>query len=169
MTLCVKSAFITNKLFRGQSSTAIRLMSAGYPKDEAFFSLPSFVVVGASIEKAKFGNKVLRAYKVKGYNVTPINKKVDAIEGISCEESLTSYAQNNPGTAEKTGVSIVTPPAATKAVIEEGLSLGFRNFFLQPGTVDASVAPALDKARSQNARIIESCVLRQLDLDPHHF
>lgn len=135
------------------------------PKE--FFKLPAFVVVGASTEKAKFGNKVLRAYQSKGFKVTPINKKVDVIEGIPCEESLTSYSAKHPDVA-KVGVSIVTPPAVTRQIVEEGLSLGYRNFFFQPGTVDHSVEAVLDGAAQ--AHFVQSCVLVELGIDdPHHF
>eukprot|EP01039_Chlorochromonas_danica_P010223 gene10223-11315_t len=138
-----------------------------------YFDLPAFVVVGASNEKAKFGNKVLRAYQLKGYPVTPINKKVPTIEGLSCEASLTAYAEKHRDKVCQIGVSVVTPPAVTQGVVEEGLSLGYKHFFFQPGTLNEQVSAFLQAAKKDGkveTVIDDSCVLVELNIeDPHHF
>ena len=130
------------------------------PSVVKFFSLDQFVVVGASTDITKFGNKVLRCYQVHDYTVIPINKKESTIEGLACKASLKEVPN-----AEKTGVSIVTPPAVTKQVIEEGISLGFRHFFFQPGTVDVNVRQTIEQAKEKykkDIQFIESCVLIEL-------
>ena len=40
-----------------------------------FLSQGPYAVVGASSDRAKFGNKVLRAYQSKGWKVYPINPR----------------------------------------------------------------------------------------------
>jgi hypothetical protein len=37
------------------------------------------------------------------------------------------------------GVSIITPPGVTRLILEEGVAMGFKHFFLQPGTFDEEV------------------------------
>jgi predicted CoA-binding protein len=123
---------------------------------KTFFKLPLFAVVGASNNREKFGNKVLRCYQQYSRHVVPISKVSDNVEGVDSLNSLTRLAEKlqeaqaaladsnihakykNVRVAD-VGVSIITPPAVTRAVLEEGLTLGYRNFFLQPGTVDEDV------------------------------
>jgi len=144
----------------------------------SFFKLPLFAVVGASSERSKFGNKVLRAYQEKSMNALPISKKQTTIEGIPCVDSLSTLSHNltvetefpqlqgitNPSMV---GVSIITPPAATRAVLEEGALLGYTNFFLQPGTCDAEVEKYIATLKKGNKQmnIIQGCVLVELDVD----
>ena len=146
----------------------------------SFFKLPLFAVVGASSERAKFGNKVLRAFQEKSLNALPISKKQATIEGIPCIDSLKTLSHNltvetefpqlqgitNPSMV---GVSVVTPPAATRAVLEEGAHLGYTNFLLQPGTCDAEVEKYITTLQKGNDKmnIIQGCVLVELGVDPH--
>lgn len=148
--------------------------------NKAFFKLQLFAVVGASNERSKFGNKVLRAFQGKSLHVIPISKKQDSIEGIACMDSLASLArkvtddvdfQQAVGVTSTSdiGVSIVTPPGATRSVLEEGLKLGYKHFFLQPGTYDEIVEEFMAQAKKTNYELnfIQSCVLREFDIDPH--
>jgi predicted CoA-binding protein len=135
----------------------------------SFFSPSShkvFAVVGASAERSKFGNKVLRAYKHRDFACVPVNKKVPAIEGLACMESLTAIQQALPlhgaTSMAEVGVSVVTPPAVTSAVIQEGFALGCRQFLLQPGTYDETVDATC--AALEDVHIIKSCVLVDLDV-----
>jgi uncharacterized protein len=136
------------------------------PKEikQFFSSLKQFAVVGASADPSKFGNKILRCYLAHDKAVIPINKSAAAgsllIEGLAAKSSIAEIED-----AVHTGVSIVTPPAVTKKVIEEGLSLGFRNFFLQPGTADEAVQQLIASEKTKlgnDVHFIQSCVLVQL-------
>ncbi|RYH08075.1 CoA-binding protein [archaeon] len=131
-----------------------------------YFALPQFVVVGASVDREKFGNKVLRAYKEKGYKATPINTRADVIEDLPTAVSLTAFAAKLGGEVGQVGVSIITPPAVTKSIMQEGLALGYKYYFLQPGTADASVQELIDSwHREKKAHVIQDCVLVQLDVE----
>lgn len=137
------------------------------PKEvQAFFNLKQFVVVGASTDRNKFGNKILRCYVDHGKTVIPINKKETEIEGLVCKTGIQEIPSQQ---AIDTGVSIVTPPAVSKQVIEDGIKLGFRNFFLQPGTADATVEEVIQREQAKygkNIRFIQDCVLVQLGCHP---
>lgn len=147
---------------------------------KAFLKLPLFAVVGASSDRSKFGNKVLRAYQEHSFKVIPVSKKQDIIEGVASVDSLTTLANKVTGetdfqlavgvnTPANIGVSIVTPPAATRLVLEEGLKLGYTNFFLQPGTYDDAVEDYIleVKEANHNLNIIQSCMLVELGVNPH--
>jgi predicted CoA-binding protein len=129
-----------------------------------FFDLEQFAVVGASKDRSKFGNKVLRCYGLHQKTAIPINKTEKEVEGIAALESLTVLAEQNPNSVAKTGISIITPPAVTRQVLEEGISRGYRWFFLQPGTIDAPVRNYLTEARQidPSIKVIEDCVLVRL-------
>ena len=45
-------------------------------------------LVGASNDKSKFGNRIYRDLKNKGYNVVPINPKDEKIEGDKAYTSI---------------------------------------------------------------------------------
>ena len=74
--------------------------------------------MGASNDREKFGNKVLRCYIEHGYRVVPINTRTKQIEGLTCETSLSSLVQkcnskmygDDIQDASQIGVSIITPP-----------------------------------------------------------
>jgi predicted CoA-binding protein len=142
-----------------------------------FFQLEHFVVVGASRDQHKFGNKVLRCYKEQGLPVTAVNNKIEnssgreEIEGMPTVASLTAFVESIAGSSTTlvpaitcVGVSIITPPAVTRVVLEEGVALGITHFFLQPGTTDASVKAYMKrvKASHKEVSILEGCVLVEL-------
>lgn len=123
--------------------------------------------MGASTDRNKFGNKVLRCYAQHRYAVTPINKKQPEIEGIACIGTLTEWynglAAKNPDL--KTGVSIITPPGVTKLILQEGISLGIKHFYLQPGTYDSETDDFLKEESNLHLNIVKSCVLVELGFD----
>lgn len=107
------------------------------PAVDAFLAGHSFAVVGASADRGKFGNKVLRAYLQAGRKVYPVNPKLDEIEGQRCYPDLASL----PGPVF--GVSIVTPPAVTEQVVEQAAAAGIGHVWMQPGAEsDAAIARA---------------------------
>jgi hypothetical protein len=71
-----------------------RLYATTMPKTSRyadFFACEMFLVVGASEDRSKFGNKVLRCYKQKGRYAVPVNKRVSVIEDLPVVESLTQF------------------------------------------------------------------------------
>ena len=102
--------------------------------------------------------------------MTPINKNVNEIEGLQCHSTLTQWyndlnmnSKNNNVTA---GVSIITPPGVTKMILEEGLSLGIKHFYLQPGTYDDITLEFIESQRVvYEFDIVKSCVLVELGFD----
>ena len=79
---------------------------------EAFLDGDPFAVAGASTNREKYGNKVLRAYLQNGRDAWPINPRADEIEGVPCYPDLEAL----PGTPH--GLSIITPPALTEGILD---------------------------------------------------
>lgn len=104
---------------------------------DAFLAGAPHAVVGASADREKYGNKVLRVYMQRGRPVYPVNPRAPQIEGLEAFASLAALPQTPHG------VSIVTPPAISEQVVEEAARQGIRHLWMQPGAEsDQAVARA---------------------------
>ena len=74
--------------------------------------MPTIAVIGASSDRAKFGNKCVRAYAQRGYQVYPVNPKEATIEGWSAFKSVLDI----PGEIDR--VSIYLPPSLCGKVLD---------------------------------------------------
>lgn len=110
-----------------------------------FLSSGPYAVVGASSDRDKYGNKVLRAYQQQGQEVYPINPRADVIEGLKVYPSLGAVP------VKVRGVSIITPPASTERVVEEAAAAGAELVWMQPG---AESAAAIRKAETLGLKVI---------------
>ncbi len=95
-----------------------------------FMSSGPYAVVGASANRDKYGNKVLRAYQQHGQEVYPINPRADAIEGLKAYPSLAAVP------VKLRAVSIITPPKVTEQVVKEAAAAGVKFVWMQPGAED---------------------------------
>ncbi len=107
------------------------------PQIQAFLNGSPFAVVGASTDRSKYGNMVLRTYLQKELAVTPVNPRADEVEGVAAVKSLSDIE----GTVH--GISVITPPSITEKVVEECIQLNIRHIWMQPGAEsDAAVTAA---------------------------
>lgn len=91
------------------------------PEIVRFLAIGAFVVVGASADRAKYGNKVLRCYLQHGLPVVAVNPRLDVVEGVPCHASLAVV----PGPAR--AVSVIAPPAAASAIVADALLAGVKH------------------------------------------
>jgi predicted CoA-binding protein len=112
---------------------------------QAFLAGDRYAVVGASRDRSKYGNRVLRVYLQNDREVVAVNPKVDEVEGVPSYPSLSALP------APVHGVSIITPPAVTARVIDEAIELGIRHLWLQPGAEDDA---AIARARAAGVNVI---------------
>jgi predicted CoA-binding protein len=96
-------------------------------KMNAFLAGSSYAVVGASNDRRKYGNKVLRAFLQNQKEVFPVNPHEAEIEGLPCYPELGSLPEPVHGAA------IVTPPEVTEDIIEQAARAGIRHVWIQPG------------------------------------
>jgi predicted CoA-binding protein len=125
-------------------------------KIKTFLAGKRFAVVGASQDREKYGNKVLRVYQQNSLDVVPVNPTADEVEGIKAYSDLPTV----PGDID--GVSIITPPRVTEQVVNQALSLGIKNVWMQPGAENAT---AIDAATYAGANVIAGgpCILVALN------
>ncbi|MCU0726405.1 MAG: CoA-binding protein [Planctomycetes bacterium] len=124
-------------------------------KIDAFLSGTSFAVAGASTDRAKYGNRVLRAYLERKMPVTPIHPREKEIEGIPTVRDVASLPEGVHG------LSIVTPPLFTETVVDQAISKGIRHLWMQPG---AESEGAISRATAAGCVVIHggACVLVEL-------
>jgi uncharacterized protein len=94
---------------------------------ENFIGQHKLAVVGVSRDTKKFGNMAYKALKEKGYQVYPINRNVEAVEGDRCFADLSALPE------KVDGVLIVVPPAETEKVVREADAAGIKNVWMQQG------------------------------------
>lgn len=119
---------------------------------EEYMRSGPYAVVGASTDRSKYGNKVLRAYQQKGFTVYPINPKADEVEGLKAYPDLASLPER------VAGISVITPPAVTEKVVDAAAAAGVRCVWMQPG---AESPEAVRKAEEHGMGVIAdgSCFL----------
>lgn len=117
-----------------------------------FLASGPYAVVGASNDRAKYGNKVLRAYQNKGWKVYPVNPREQEVEGLQAYPNLASVPE------PPRGVSIITPPPVTERVVAEAADAGAKFVWMQPG---AESPEAVRIARERGLEVIAdgSCFL----------
>ena len=119
---------------------------------EDFLRQGPYAVVGASNDRAKYGNRVLRAYVHKGWKVYPVNPRESTVEGLQAYPDLKSLPET------PRGVSIITPPKITERVVAEAADAGAKFVWMQPG---AESPEAIRIARERGLEVIAdgSCFL----------
>jgi predicted CoA-binding protein len=119
---------------------------------DAFLAGDSFAVVGASRNREKYGNKVLRSYLQAGRRVYAVNPSIADVEGQPCYPDLASLPERVHG------VSIITPPSVTEGIVEQAAAAGIRYVWMQPG---AESPQAIRRAEELGLTVIHSgpCVL----------
>ncbi|BCS52820.1 CoA-binding protein [Geobacter sp. SVR] len=127
---------------------------------ERFLASSQFGVVGASSNRQKYGNRVLRCYVQSGYKAIPVNPGEAEIEGIPCVSSIPSLP------AEVKSISMITPPAVTEKLVPEAIAHGIENIWMQPGA-ESATAVALCREKGINVIADGSCLLVQLGFHDH--
>jgi predicted CoA-binding protein len=120
-----------------------------------FLASPAFAVIGASNNRDKFGNKVLRCYITNHKTVYPIHPIEKEVEQRPCVKSVAQL----PDTVES--ISIVTPPLLTEKIISQAITKGIKNIWMQPG---AASQAAIDECVKNGINVIANgpCILVEL-------
>lgn len=117
-----------------------------------FLSAEAFAVAGASTNRNKYGNKVLRCYQQHGRQVVPVNPRAEMIEGLPCTASVSEL----PGNVKS--LSVITPPKVTEQIVEQAILHGIENIWMQPG---AESPEAISRCEEAGINVIAdgSCLL----------
>ena len=114
-------------------------------------------VVGASRDRRKFGNKAVRAFLHRGYDVVPINPYDGVIEGVPAYASVLDV----PRSIDVATVYL-TPPIGER-VIDEIADKGIGEVWLNPGADGARV---VERARALGLNPILDCSIVAIGESP---
>ncbi|GAE89443.1 CoA-binding protein [Acetivibrio straminisolvens] len=118
--------------------------------EEKMLEKKVWAVVGASDNPDKFGSKIYKKLKSKGYKVYPVNPNYETIDGDKCYSDLSSL----PEVPEV--IDMVVAPKHGMKVIEEASRLGVQNIWLQPGTHNKEIMELIE---SKGLNAVQACVL----------
>lgn len=106
---------------------------------EQFLKSAEFAVIGASSNRKKYGNKVLRCYLQHHMAVYPVHPTEELVEGLPVFSSLMRLPN------EVQSISIITPPKITEEVVTQAIERGIKNIWMQPGAEsDRAIQNCLD-------------------------
>lgn len=93
----------------------------------------TWAVVGASDNRAKFGNRVYRVLRERGYVVYPVNLTLETVEGDRAYPDVGAL----PAGVEV--LDIVIPPQRVPPVLDQAKAAGITRIWLQPGAESPEV------------------------------
>jgi predicted CoA-binding protein len=118
-------------------------------------------ILGASADRAKFGNKSVRAHLLAGYDVYPVNPKAGLIEDCQAYASLKEIPVERLDR-----ISVYLPPSVGMAVMPEIAAAQAGEVWFNPGS---STGALLDRARELGIQAITGCSIVDLGLSPREF
>lgn len=92
-----------------------------------FLNQKSFAVIGSFRNESKYAFRILRKLRKKGYEVCPVNPRLDEVDGLKCYKSISDM----PFAVDV--ANIVTPPEITERIVRECKDKGVYRVWLQPG------------------------------------
>ncbi len=122
--------------------------------------MPTAVVLGASSNRSKFGNKAVRAFQKAGWIVIPVNPRETAIEGIQCATDL-GAVRCHPDV-----LSVYLPPRVVEDLAGAIAALAPAEVWLNPGTSNVQVLEALAR---HSLELVQDCTLVRLGMQPGDF
>jgi hypothetical protein len=120
--------------------------------------MPTVAILGASSDRAKFGNKSVRAHLKMGYTVYPVNPKGGEIEGLKVYCSLSEIP---PGKLDS--ISVYLPPKIGLKALDEISARGCNQLWLNPGSDSPEV---VQKARCLELPVVQACSMIGIGISP---
>lgn len=123
-------------------------------------SPPTVAVVGASSDRAKFGNKAVRAYAAEGWTVYPINPKGGVIEGIEAVEDVRQVDRPIDR------ITIYLPPAVTLRLLPDLAEFSDTQIWFNPGSWNDEV---IERATELALPFVQGCSIVDIGRSPSEF
>ena len=119
--------------------------------------MKTVAIIGASVDRSKFGNKAVRAFARQGYTVYPVNPKETHNEGLPAFKSIAEVP------VRPNLVSVYLPPPVLLKVLPDIAAKGCDELWLNPGTESREV---LALAEQLKLNVIQACSIVGIGLSP---
>ena len=119
--------------------------------------MKTVVVIGASANRRKFGNKAVRAFRQQGYSVYPVNPHEPQIEGLKVYKSILDVP------VRPDLVSVYLPPLVMLQVLPDIAAKGCGELWLNPGTDSDEVVA---EAERLGLNVIRACSIVGVGVSP---
>ncbi|MBI3874619.1 MAG: CoA-binding protein [Verrucomicrobia bacterium] len=119
--------------------------------------MQTIAILGASNDRAKFGNKAVRAFVQQGWTVYPVNPKEASIEGLPAFKSIADV----PGRPNR--ISVYLPPPVLMKVLPDIAAKGCDELWLNPGAESDEV---LAEAERLGLNVIQACSIVGVGVSP---
>jgi uncharacterized protein len=117
-------------------------------------------VVGASSNRAKFGNKALRAFQAEGYTVIPINPNEPEVEGLRTYASVLDV----PGPIDM--ATVYVQPEIAMQLLDQFEKKEIPEVWINPG---AETDEMIATARRRKTKVIFACSIMGVGRSPTEF
>ena len=114
-------------------------------------------ILGASADRAKFGNKAVRAYAQRGFTVFPVNPRELLIEGSAAFRSIAELP------VRPDLVSVYLPPSVLLKILPAIAAKGCDELWLNPGTGSDEV---LAEAERLGLHVVQGCSILSVGVSP---
>ena len=122
---------------------------------------PAVAIVGASADRTKFGNKSVRAHLAQGFDVYPVNRRGETIEGLTTYRSILDVPA-----PRLHRVSVYLPPSVGLEALPDIAEKGCDELWLNPGSESDEVVA---RARELGFEPILACSIVALGVSPLDF
>jgi predicted CoA-binding protein len=95
---------------------------------QEFMAQKRFAIVGATDNPEKYGNTIFHNLKSRGYEIYPVNPKLDMLDDTRVYHALSEIP------VKVDVVDFVVPPGVTEEILKECNNLGIKRIWLQPGS-----------------------------------
>ncbi len=114
----------------------------------------SWVVVGVTAKKDKFGYKIWKILKEHNYNTFGVNPNYEEIEG----EKIYHSVKDLPVKVDV--LDMVVPPKISIKTLEEAKEVGIEYIFFQPGTYNEEVVQKCEELGLEY--LLDDCIYATL-------
>jgi predicted CoA-binding protein len=122
---------------------------------------PTIAILGASNDRAKYGNKAVRAFQKQGWDVYPVNPREIEIEGIRGYPSLDALPLTHLDR-----VSFYVPPIVGLRLIEDVARKEVGEVWLNPGSESPELVA---RALVLGLNVIQACSIIDLGESPSRY
>lgn len=119
--------------------------------------MKTVAVIGASSNRAKFGNKAFRGFLQQAYTTFAVNPNEGEVEGQPTYKTILDV----PGKLDL--VTVYVPPPVLLKLLPAIAEKGCGELWLNPGTESAEV---LSEAKRLNLKVVQTCSILAIGLSP---